>query len=203
MIKQPQLPPLRLPKSWHGLKSQPRLITNSLLKNATTQNLKNAQEKGEICSARKEIFLPLVYQDVVLGLLVVGQRKHDWTQQELWQIEEMAKVLAIARFLDCSDRWNKQQLAQQKNILKLEHDRLDNLLHQLRNPLTALRTFSKLLIKRLLPEDKNQSVAQSILRESDRLQDLLQQFESEIKRPEHNDESLTLKYYVCSLISRK
>ena len=190
--KQPQLPPLRLPKSWYRLKSQPRLIANSLLKNATAQNLKTAQEKGEICSARKQIILPLVYQDVVLGLLVVGQKQHDWTQQELWQIEEIAKVLAIARFLDCSDRWNKQQLAQQKKLLRLEHDRLDNLLHQLRNPLTALRTFSKLLIKRLLPEDSNQSVAQSILRESDRLQDLLRQFEEEIERQEQNNESLTL-----------
>lgn len=53
-------------------------------------------------------------------------------------------------------------------------------MHQLRNPLTALRTFSKLLLKRLLPEDRNRQVAQSLLRESDRLQDLVQEFEGSL-----------------------
>ena len=182
-----QLPPLRLPKSWYRLKSQLRLSANSLLKSTTVR------EKGEISSVRKQTILPLAYKDVVLGILVVGQKKNDWTQQELWQIEEIAKTLAIARFLDCSDRWNKQQLAQQEQQHRLERDRLDNLLHQLRNPLTALRTFSKLLIKRLLPEDRNKSVAHSILRESDRLQELLSQFEEEIERQEQNNESLLLK----------
>jgi len=48
-------------------------------------------------------------------------------------------------------------------------------LHQFRNPLTAVRTFGKLLLKRLQPKDRNRAVAESIVRESDRLQDLLQQ----------------------------
>ena len=181
-----QLPPLRLPESWYRLKSQFRLSANSLLKSPPVR------EQGEKGSTRKQIILPLVYQDVVLGILVVGPKKNDWTQQELWQIEAIAKTLAIARFLDCSDQWNKQQLLQQQQLHRLERDRLDNLLHQLRNPLTALRTFSKLLIKRLVPEDRNQSVAQSILRESDRLQELLTQFEEDLKRQEQNHESLNL-----------
>ena len=189
--QQQELPPLRLPETWQRLKSQPRLITNSLLKSTIAQDSQTAQEE-EICSTRKQIILPLVYQEVVLGLLVVGQKKSDWTQQELWQIEEIARTLAIARFLDCSDRWNRQQLAKQEQLHRLERDRLDDLLHQLRNPLTALRTFSKLLIKRLLPEDRNQSVAKNILRESDRLQELLLQFEEEIERQEQTNESLTL-----------
>ena len=48
-------------------------------------------------------------------------------------------------------------------------------MHQLKSPLTAVRTFGKLLLKRLLPEDKNHKIADGILRESDRLQELLQQ----------------------------
>lgn len=187
-----QLSPIRVPESWHRLKSQPRLIAHSLLKSTPAQNVQAPQEPGEISSARKQIILPLAYQDMVLGLLVVGQKNNDWNQQELWQIEEIAKTLAIACFLDCSARWHKQQLAKQEQLNRLERDRLDNLLHQLRNPLTALRTFSKLLVKRLLPEDSNQSVAKNILREGDRLQELLKQFEEEIERQEENNESLTL-----------
>jgi signal transduction histidine kinase len=61
-----------------------------------------------------------------------------------------------------------------------QRDLLDNLLHQLRNPLTAIRTFGKLLFKRMRPVDPNREVATSIVRESDRLQELLQQFDQVI-----------------------
>jgi len=54
------------------------------------------------------------------------------------------------------------------------------LLHQFRNPLTALRTFGKLLVKRLNPNDANRSVVDSIIRESDRLQELLKQLDAAI-----------------------
>ena len=191
-IEKHQLPPIRIPESWHRLKSSPRPIGDPLIKSTTSAKMQITQEVGAINSAKKQTIVPLAYQDMVLGLLVIGQKNLDWTQQELRQIEEIAKTLAIARFLDCSDRWHKQQLAKQEKINRLERDRLDNLLHQLRNPLTALRTFSKLLIKRLLPEDRNQSVAKNILREGDRLQELLKQFEVEVERQEQNKESFTL-----------
>jgi signal transduction histidine kinase len=71
----------------------------------------------------------------------------------------------------------EQQSAQQQRLRLAQRDRLDDLLHQFRNPLTALRTFGKLLIKRLLPGDKNYDAASSIMRESDRLQELLQEFD--------------------------
>jgi signal transduction histidine kinase len=136
--------------------------------------------------------LPLIYEDVVMGLLVTGREDRDWNEQELSQIEEIAQTLAIACCLDRRNQWYQQQLAAQQNLRQIEQDRVDVLLHQLRNPLTALRTFSKLLIKRLLPDDRNQSVAKSILRESDRLQELLQQFETEIDSQEQKNAPLTL-----------
>ena len=74
----------------------------------------------------------------------------------------------------------EQQATVQSELRELEKERMDDLLHQLRNPLTALRTFSKLLLKRLLPSDKSRSIVQSMLRESDRLQELLQSFETEL-----------------------
>jgi signal transduction histidine kinase len=52
--------------------------------------------------------------------------------------------------------------------------------------LTALRTFGKLLLKRLLPGDANRAVADNIVRESDRLQELLQQFDRVIDMTEED-----------------
>jgi len=71
-------------------------------------------------------------------------------------------------------------LHQQQLLQEQQRDLLDNLLHQFRNPLTAIRTFGKLLFKRLRPADPNRDVATSIVRESDRLQELLQQFDQVI-----------------------
>ena len=89
----------------------------------------------------------------------------------------MAQTLTFARLLDRKREWLEQQLSQQRQMQAQQHDLLDNLLHQFRNPLTAIRTFGKLLLKRLLPTDANRAVANNIVRESDRLQELLQQFD--------------------------
>jgi signal transduction histidine kinase len=86
--------------------------------------------------------------------------------------------------MDQRRAWFDQQLTQQRRLQAQQRDMLDDLLHQFRNPLTALRTFGKLLLKRLRPGDKNQEVASSIVRESDRLQELLQQFDAALDSSE-------------------
>ncbi|MGK7874556.1 MAG: sensor histidine kinase [Xenococcaceae cyanobacterium] len=148
---------------------------------------------------RRQIVLPLIYEDVVMGLLVTRREDREWNQEEFAQIEKIARTLAIARLLDQRQGWYQQQLSEQQNIQRIERDRLDDLLHQLRNPLTALRTFSKLLLKRLLPEDRNQSVAKGILQESDRLQELLQEFEDDLDLMEKDPPPLTLSLAPVSL----
>ena len=94
-------------------------------------------------------------------------------------MKKLASTIAIARWLEKKQEWYQQELIAQQNLRHIERAKLENLLHQLRNPLTALRTFSKLLIKRFLPEEKDRSIAKSMLRESERLQELLEQFEAE------------------------
>ena len=148
---------------------------------------------------RRQIVLPLIYEDAVMGLLVTGREDRKWNQGEFAQIKKIARTLAIARFLDQRQGWYRQQLSEQQNLRRIERNRLDDLLHQLRNPLTALRTFSKLLLKRLLPEDRNQVIAQGILRESDRLQELLQEFENDLDLIETQTPSLTLSASSVSL----
>lgn len=141
---------------------------------------KRKKEK-ESLSTRQQTVLPLVYQDTVMGFLIAIREDRQWNQTELAQVEQIANTLAIACYLDRRQLWYKQQLDRQENLRTIEHDRLDTFVHQLRNPITALRTFSKLLLKRLLPSDRDRSIAQGILRESDRVEDLLKQFNEEIE----------------------
>ncbi|MEH2279873.1 MAG: ATP-binding protein [Nostoc sp.] len=136
--------------------------------------------KEEYLLSGNQIVLPLVYEGVMMGLLVTGRKDRAWNEHEQSQIQRIAQTLAIACILDQRRAWFEQQLREQQILQEKQRDLLDNLLHQFRNPLTALRTFGKLLLKRLRPADANRDVANSIVRESDRLQELLQQFEQVI-----------------------
>ncbi|MCC5657739.1 sensor histidine kinase [Nostoc sp. XA010] len=136
--------------------------------------------KEEYLFSGNQIVLPLVYEGVMMGLLVTGRKDRAWNEQEESQIQRIAQTLAIACILDQRRAWFEQQLHEQQVLQEKQRDLLDNLLHQFRNPLTALRTFGKLLLKRLRPADTNRNVANSIVRESDRLQELLQQFDQVI-----------------------
>ena len=130
----------------------------------------------------RQLIVPLMYRETFIGLLVARRDDREWRQQELEQIEEVARTIAIARYVEFQYLWTQDRLTLQENLRRIEHDRLDNLFHQLRNPLTALRTFSKLLLKRMLPNDGSRKIAQSILAQGDRFQALLEQFEAESAR---------------------
>ncbi|WP_017715192.1 GAF domain-containing sensor histidine kinase [Kamptonema formosum] len=124
-----------------------------------------------------QIVLPLIHEGVVMGLLVTSREDQPWNEREIAQIERIAHTLTLAYILDKRSQWLEQKYRQQQLLQAQQQDLLDNLLHQLRNPLTALRTFGKLLLRRLLPKDANRDIANSIIRESDRLQELLLQME--------------------------
>jgi signal transduction histidine kinase len=129
---------------------------------------------------QQQMVLPLIYQEVVMGLLVTARADRAWNEAEQAQIEQIAETIAIACLLDQRSQWFSQDRRQQELLQEQKHDLFDNLVHQFRNPLTALRTFGKLLVKRLQPTDNNRSIAEGIVRESDRLQELLQQFDAVI-----------------------
>jgi signal transduction histidine kinase len=116
---------------------------------------------------------------VVIGLLVTRRDSQQWNEQELQQINHIAQTIAIAGIWELRQRWYQGQLDEQQTLQLIERNRLDDFLHQLRNPLTALRTFTKLLLKKLLVEDKNYGIAESLLRESDRLQELIEEFDQQ------------------------
>lgn len=128
----------------------------------------------------QQIVLPLIYEGVMMGLLVTARSDRSWVEAEQDQVERVARSLAIACVLDQRAQWAEHELTQQRQLQAQQRDIFDNLMHQFRNPLTALRTFGKLLLRRMVPEDANRSAVEGMIRESDRLQDLLRQFDAAI-----------------------
>lgn len=131
-------------------------------------------ESGSL--GQQQMVMPLARDGVMMGLLVAARRDRSWLDPEKLQIERIAQTLTLACLLDQRGQWMEQDLRHQQMMQAQQQEMLHDLLHQFRNPLTALRTFGKLLMKRLLPGDPNQDVAANIVRESDRLQELLKQF---------------------------
>jgi signal transduction histidine kinase len=129
------------------------------------------------------LMLPLMHEGMVLGLLVTDRPDRPWSEPEQSQVNRVAQTLALASLLDQRSQWLEQSQQQQRLIQAEQQELMGTLLHQFRNPLTALRTFGKLLTRRLVAPDPNRDVATSIVRESDRLQELLLQFDQAIEPP--------------------
>jgi signal transduction histidine kinase len=137
------------------------------------------------------LVLPLMHDEMVLGLLVTERIDRNWTVRDRQQIEPIIQTLSLAYVLDQRSQWLQQRQQQQLQLRAQQHDLLDNLIHQFRNPLTALRTFGKLLLKRLPESDRSYDAAASIIRESDRLQELLLQIDRLIDRAEPLPDEVT------------
>lgn len=140
-----------------------------------------------VSSSKNQVVVPLLYQDVMVGILVTARVERGWNQLERYDIERVGKTLAASCVLDQRSQWLEQRLSQQSTayaqIQDHQQEVLDDVLHQFRNPLTAIRTFGKLLVKRLQPSDRNRTVAESVVRESDRLQSLLKQLSAAVETP--------------------
>ncbi len=129
----------------------------------------------------QKFFQPLTSEGVILGLLMTVRADRPWNQRERSQIEQVGRTITLALVIDRERQWTAQALQEQQQWQSRQQDLLHNLLHQLRNPLTAIYTFGKLLLKRLPAEDANRRVASNILRESEHLKELLQQLDSSIE----------------------
>lgn len=158
------------------LKAAPRLLPQNL-SNDPDGSAKSADWQENYLKQR-QIVLPLIHEGVVMGLLVTARDDRAWNEQEKATIERIAGTLTLAYLMDQRRVWVEDELTQSRHFQAQQRDRLDDLLHQFRNPVTAIRTFGKLLFRRLQPGDKNQEAAASIVGESDRLQELLQQFDA-------------------------
>ena len=165
----------------------PSLAATSTLKAIAPAREENPWEarqqrkvKDNSWQQQRQIVLPLIENEIMVGLLVSARPDRPWNPQEKTLLQEVATTIAIASVLDQRSQWLKQEFREQKQLQAQQYDSLHDLLHQFKSPLTALGTFGKLLLKRLLPGDKNWQVANSILRESDRLRELLEQIDRNV-----------------------
>jgi signal transduction histidine kinase len=120
---------------------------------------------------------PLMHEGVALGMLVSHRPALAWSREDRQRAEQVANTLALAWILDQRGQWLQQQFQQRHLAQATQSETFHDLLHQFRNPLTALQTFGRLLVKRIPADDPNQPIAEGIVRESRRLQDLAQTFD--------------------------
>lgn len=131
-------------------------------------------------TAAYPLVLPLTHEGVVLGMMVSTRDAQPFTPDDYQQAEQVASTLAIACVMDQRNQWLQRQLNQRQLNQADQSETFHDLLHQFRNPLTALQTFGKLMVKRLPPEDTNRPIVEGIVRESRRLQDLAQHFDDAV-----------------------
>ncbi|MGC9502563.1 GAF domain-containing sensor histidine kinase [Baaleninema sp.] len=146
---------------------------------ATFKEDRSASE-GETSPQSHQLVLPLMHDNVVVGLLVTARPGRPWSDGDRETVERTAHTIAIACLLEQRGQWAERNYRQQQQLQTQQHNLLHDWLHQFRNPLSALRIFGKLLTKRLNPDDERRQYADNIVRESDRLQDLLQDFRDAI-----------------------
>ena len=126
----------------------------------------------------RQIALPLVDQGEILGVLLVVRDHRQWTDKEFRLMESTAKVLSLSRKLDLNYTSSKAESIYWKIEKEKQQQYIGDLLHQLRNPVTALRTFTRLLLRQINPQGIHKQALQGIARESERIADLLKDIPS-------------------------
>ena len=135
---------------------------------------------GPELQSDQRLVVPLMYSEVVVGLLVTVRRDRPWRDDEQQHIESVAQMLAASCVLERRNQWLQEQLSNKRELQSRQSEIFHNLLHQFRNPLTAVTTFGQLLVRRLEPEDPNELVATGIVRESKRLREMVAHFDETV-----------------------
>jgi signal transduction histidine kinase len=108
--------------------------------------------------AEQRRWLPLRDGQRLLGALQVEAARNPWPEPLAQRLQAVVLVLTEALRLDLEGGELRQRLTEREEQLGL-------LLHQLRNPLTALRTFGQLLLRRLGPDHNDRPLVQGLLAE--------------------------------------
>ena len=112
--------------------------------------------------AEQRRWLPLRQGDVLLGALQVESSAVPWPDSLGQRLQAVALCLTEALCLDLDQQRLQRTLQRQEAELGL-------LLHQLRNPLAALRTCGQLLLRRLDQDSQNRPLVEGLLAEERQL----------------------------------
>jgi signal transduction histidine kinase len=107
-------------------------------------------------------WLPMRRDRVLLGALRIETAELPWPESLMARLQSVAHCLTEAISLDMEQQRLAHQLERQQQQLRL-------LVHQLRNPLAALRTFGKLLRRRLEGDPETRGLVDSLLAEEQQL----------------------------------
>ena len=107
-------------------------------------------------------WLPLRHEGVLLGALQVDTHELPWPESLRQRLQALALCLTEGLCLDLEQQRLQHELNQQQQQLGV-------LLHQLRNPLAALRTFGQLLLRRLEGDERNRPLVEGLLQEERQL----------------------------------
>ena len=115
---------------------------------------------------------PLQENDILLGVL----RVETSLKEGNWPIilDSRLKALSICLAKCVSIEIERQRSKEEINYLK---NQVSIVIHQLRNPLAAIRTYAKLLIKRLGPDDDSTEIVESMLIEQNQINKYITSFE--------------------------
>ena len=108
-------------------------------------------------------WLPLRHGGMLLGALQVETAVLPWPDPLRQRLHAASLCLTEGLCLDLEHRRLLLRLERQQQQLQV-------LLHQLRNPLAALRTFAQLLLRRLEHDPRNRSLVEGLLQEEQQLQ---------------------------------
>jgi len=150
--------------------------------------LSTTTEAADPPNPPQRLAIPMMHDGGVFGVLVSWRTDHPWRDTERDRLEECARSLTLACVLDQRGQWLKSQMSSLDQVQAQQSDRFHELLHQLRSPLTALKTFGKLLTKRLSIEDPNRRLVTNMLREGDRMQELLGYFDETLQAADDSRE---------------
>lgn len=107
-------------------------------------------------------WLPLRQEQILLGAIQVETHTLPWPDGLSKRLQAVALCLTEALCLDL----DQQRLAER---LEQQQEQLGILVHQLRNPLAALRTFGQLLLRRLEQDNLNRPLVEGLLAEERQL----------------------------------